>query len=961
MTRLEDLSPEQQEVISTWGKGMAVLAGAGSGKTTTLVIKCEELMKLNPEARFAAVSFTERSASDLKEKLSQRLTIAGSGSVLSGHWVMTIHGLCGAIIREFPREAGFDGEESILAEGDAQLLWERAIEAIWFDDITPELQAALETILERESRDALNDLLRRMKDLELFGVVERLEQSEDVASRALALLGRFTLERYERQKRRRGVVDFSDLERGADRALRSPEIQAVFRKRFDLVMVDEFQDTNPVQASILWRFARADASNLCVVGDPKQSIYRFRDADVSVFEDLCSKLPVQLSLTWNFRSRPGIIEYCNDVCAGPFAASGMRYDSLVPKREPTEAFDPVLRLNVTQPSDLANWIRAEMARGVPIGDMALLLRKIRGNEKWLKALTQAGVPIAIGSGGLFWEDPRVRELTAFLKWWDNPGNSLSGAVFLRAPWVSVPDEVLDQWNQEDPTWVAPFFKSEHPLRYALEPYRGRPVRPGELLMALLLNPEMEDELGTPLLGLWHRAENLSARGLDFHAVAAELATSMEESRRERDVPPPRNEGQLIVLTLHGSKGLEFPHVIVLDLAGKSRSANAPLLYWDRERGAFLAPRDEDGERTKKDPVELEWREVEKRKELAESKRLFYVAVTRARERLILVCPPNQDIQEPEKCWKEDNWRGWVECAQTSLPTMEGAHVEKAGSPINSSEASRRGIFSRLEPRRDPPVLKRPRHSVTEWNLLARCPRAYEWTYIRPVAVVADVKESLGISSKITAPQDALTQRELGTRVHACLEKGNFEGLKTLEEEAGAARFVAEPVIDWATRSPLMAPAHAESGRDVWTELTFEIPVLGEVIVGSIDRLVMETRDGVPHYTVVDFKVTEKAKSLEELLEGYQRQLELYTWAVGELEPQAKGRTDAMLVNISAKTIQTVPVPTVSFEAIADFGAPIAELAGKIVAGMVGEPMPGPLCRMCQFRSKCPEARVEAAD
>ena len=149
------MTPEQREVIETWGQGLAVTAGAGSGKTTTLVMKCRELLRKNPGARFAAVSFTERSASDLRKKLSQYLSVQGEGGALSGHWVMTIHGLCAAILREFPREAGLDGEETLLSEPEAQLYWERALDSIWEDTLSDPLNVALVHLLTRESRDSL--------------------------------------------------------------------------------------------------------------------------------------------------------------------------------------------------------------------------------------------------------------------------------------------------------------------------------------------------------------------------------------------------------------------------------------------------------------------------------------------------------------------------------------------------------------------------------------------------------------------------------------------------------------------------------------------------------------------------------------------------------------------------------------------------------------------------------------
>ena len=111
----------------------------------------------------------------------------------------------------------------------------------------------------------------------------------------------------------------------------------------------------------------------------------------------------------------------------------MPYEALIPKREADPGLEPVLRLEIREPADLARFIAQESARGVPLSDMALLMRRIRGNEKWLKALASAGIPIAVGSGGFFWEDPRVRELVAFLRWWDDPGNSLSGAIFCGRP------------------------------------------------------------------------------------------------------------------------------------------------------------------------------------------------------------------------------------------------------------------------------------------------------------------------------------------------------------------------------------------------------------------------------------------------------------------------------------------------------------------------------------------------
>jgi len=603
-----DPTAEQKAVIDSWGSAMAVTAGAGTGKTTTLVAKCEKLLEMNPRARFCAVSFTEKSASDIKVKLSRRIRLAGEGGALSGHWVMTIHALCAAVIRQFPRESGFDGDESMLSDPEASALWSRAIEWLWLGTPSAAVDFALNTLLARESRKDLVGVLSRVKALAAFGAIESLDEigrAGDRDSAALAAVSRALLSRYDSLKRRRGAMDFDDLEKGASRALCVAGVRNYFHRRFDLVLVDEFQDTNPVQASVISRLAKPDQSNLCVVGDPKQSIYRFRDADVSVFEEFCRKMPEKKSLTWNFRSRPGIIGFVNSTCEPLFQVSGMKYEKLEHRR-PAQDSPAVTRLSDPSPRALAAWLSS--CGKSSLGGTVLLMRRIRGNEKWLEALSAAGIPVAVGSGGLFWEDPRVREIMSLLKWWDNPQNRLSAAVFMRAPWVGVPDGTLDSWLSENQNLKQVFISAGGPVAQALAALDGRCVRPGELVLALLATEGIEMEIGAQALGLWHRAEELSSRGLGFSETVAHLARAMDECRRDRDVPPPAGSGQIAVLTIHGAKGLEFDRVVLVDFAPKpARARNAPLLFWDRLKGAYFAGRLADGERDKKNPVEALWR------------------------------------------------------------------------------------------------------------------------------------------------------------------------------------------------------------------------------------------------------------------------------------------------------------------------------------------------------------------
>ncbi len=923
-----ELTQEQNEIIESIGKGLSILAGAGSGKTTTLVLKCISALQKNPHSRLIAVSFTEKSARDLKEKLAQAFYLNPSLGSFHKHWVLTIHGLCAAILREYPRRAQFDGEERILSGSESQLLWEEVMmELLWERELPKDIQTALEVLLARETPESLMDLLSRIKETACFGTLKCLLESSDNDSKSLGSLSHFFLEYYQQIKKRKGVLDFQDLERGAGVILSDPEIQKIYQKRFDFILVDEFQDTNPVQAEMLWKLAKPDLSNLCVVGDPKQSIYRFRDADVSVFQDYCRKLPLRFSLSQNFRSPPEILELVNDVCGKAFPETSQSYEALRSSRE-RSLENPVEYLSVESPTDLAHWILSQV---LPFGDMALILRKIRGNEKWIKALTQAGIPIAIGSGGLFWEDPRVRELTAFLRWWDNPSQSLSAAIFLRSPWVGIQDLVLDEWVRQDPSFVKPFFESSHPLAVLLSPLKSKMLRPGELLLHLL-SAENEHECGIQLLGLWHRAEELSGRGFDFHEVVEEFSRLKESKQRESEIPPPKNEGHLQVLTIHGAKGLEFPCVILVDFNDKpTRMPDTPLLYWDRKKGVFLAHRDPQGERLKSDPEELDWKNIEKQKHLAESMRLFYVALTRAQEKLVLVFKSAEEKREiiSTEVYKKDDWRGWLECERLITPEKV-----RAQGPVRFENDKDLTPFVKSPHTRISFTLKRTRHSVTEWMLLSRCPRAYEWTYIRPV-LSAQKDENL------SAQEMGMT---MGTKIHEILHHGKTEELRELEKNLTKDQIHSQAIEDFINHSAWMKPSNKESGRKVWSELQFEVPVLGQVLVGTMDRLIEEKG----RFTILDYKITQKTKSQKTLLETYQIQLQIYKEALEILEPRSRGTIECHLVQISPESIESVQVPMNS-ESVSHS---LVRLSDEIIQGKPGLPRPGLHCRYCAFREVC---------
>jgi ATP-dependent exoDNAse (exonuclease V) beta subunit len=966
-TSTRNWTPEQSEVLASFGQGLAVTAGAGAGKTTTLVEKCVRLLQAKPDARICAVSFTERSASDLRDKLSRALRDT-PGFDLSRHWITTIHGLCGTILREFPAESGFQGDERVLSELEAGRLWKRALESLWSEE---DRGSALQRILEREAKAGTESLFARFRELEATGVVERALSSDQPDLKAVAEVAARLLDRYDRLKKKSSGLDFGDLEKAALRALGYERVRRLLQARFELVLVDEFQDTNPVQARILWSIIRPDQSNLCVVGDPKQSIYRFRDADVRLFEELCSNLPVQRSLTWNFRSHPEILGAVNRLCDPLFEASGLTYEGLTPGRTAEEfGLEPgepaVARLDVEGPEGLARWIAAERARGVPLESMAILMRRIRGMESWIQALSRSGIPVAVGGGGLFWQDPRVAELLALLTWWAFPVDEWAALGFLSAPWVGVAAAELDSWKRGNGSFE-PFWNSAHPIAGTLKSFRSRPARPGELLLALLEDPVLESqlsELSQSLLALWYRCEQLSLQGCDFLEVVRRLNDAVEKGRREKEVPPPANRGVLPILTIHASKGLEFDRVFLVDFGKKSRASALPLLFSDRSRGVYLTPRTPDGKKDDRDETYRDWKNFEQAALVAESKRSLYVALTRARKQLVFVCqqidPEKGYERDRDKAFLVDHWRAWLEHLGAGIPALELRDSVAAPAPVGAEESLRPAA----RVRREQPAFIRSRHSVSEWTVLARCPRSYADLLARQVASV-NTQDSPARIEKDFAPEfelqdseagplfrtQAQDARALGSAVHAALEDWlRGRGRIAPELRSRLVDLGQEALLRWVEAAP--APSVTS-----FAELPFEWLVEGVSLVGVVDR-VDEVVPG--EWRIIDYKVSTRRKSDEDLRALYGAQLEIYAAALLRLLGEVN--LSAVLVQITPQGVFETEVP-LDVAAVASRVAALATSAEKIASlmGAGGSPdqveaRVGISCRNCLHRSECSELR-----
>lgn len=905
------LTPEQSAIINEWQKGMAIVAGAGCGKTFTLVQKCKALLEKNSKARFAAVSFTEKSAKDLKLKLLDEFGV----EELARHTVTTIHGLCLEICRDNPLAAQIDGEEMILSQVESEGLWQEVIATLWLDILPEEIEQDFTSLLDREGRHNLHNLLSRVLELRAFGVSSVLAEAEDLHLQCLARLSDFLFVQYDQLKFRQGKLDFQDLEIRAAIAIQDERVAKSYRNRFDLILVDEFQDTNPVQARLIERITRAEYSNLCVVGDPKQSIYRFRDADLSVFHEFVERIPLRFELTKNFRSRPSVIGWINQVCEPVFQASGLQYEALQPGKEsvPDEGVNWV---HATSQDEVASFLHSHQ-KNSPVCSRAILLRKLKGNESLIRGFIQSGIQLQVQSGGLFWEEARVKEMVSFLKWWWNEENKVSGLTFLRSPWVSVSDKTIDAWVFAGRSLKEQFLESEHPIAKALKAL-PRSVRVSQLLSALLATPEIEASLGIWCMRLWLKAEQASYQGKSASQIVREFVFAMENGVRESDLPPPEESGRYVILTIHGAKGLEFDEVFLLDFSEAKRARGAPILFWDRKEGLHLTIRDEDGERDREHEVEKKWRSIEQQKELEESKRVFYVAVTRAKERLFLVSHLEFNKNQVEEGVElKDHWAHWILKNSPALKIMKSEAAKTAPEsvflkPIWNSPGSISTPYYRA------------RSSVTDWNKLAKSTTEFE-----SAVFSTEKKRTRGIDADFEklVEDPVLDTRELGTRIHGILEKGQPEDLELLAEEAGGGRIPVNSIKQWWESSPLMNPSR---GAQVFKEYPFELQVNeNSVLVGTMDRLVQK-EDG--SLVLVDFKFSEAEKTDQQLIDQYQTQVNLYCLALNQgLQPDL-GKISAYLVLISPKAgVKELEVKIPSAEKLIYLGNELSQKESEIIS------------------------------
>jgi ATP-dependent exoDNAse (exonuclease V) beta subunit len=650
---------------------------------------------------------------------------------------------------------------------------------------------------------------------------------------------------YDVAKRRESVVDFEDLQLAARNLLRDDaSVRDAVRLRFRLIMVDEFQDTNRLQCELVDLASHPEATEVFTVGDEFQSIYGFRHADVEVFRERRAQAANLLTLTSNYRSRPQVLAAVNHLFAGAFG------DEYQPLAASAEFADPVfghpVELLVTdkcaykgsgehwrlgEARAIATRVRELVDSGEALpGEIVILFAAGSDAERYEEALRREGLPTYRATGRGYFGQQQVVDLLAYLRLLGNRYDDVALATVLASPFVGVSNDALVLIRRGAP---------RRPLFTALE--RGVPegvsADDARLLGAFRQRYERlvrasariglerlceqilaEHDYDLAVLARWdgsRRFANLRKLGRlarQYEAIRGSDLAGFVRFVQEQDalgakeleaVAEEEGADAVRLLTIHGAKGLEFKAVIVADAGrdlGGPRGGDEIVALSDGRFGFRMVHPTRGDRRAVFDFDEV--RQAEAEQESAERLRLYYVAMTRAIDRLIV-----SGAIDPERSADRDTPIGWVldrleahetvaEAGEEPLELERGEarfvlRVERTPAPpavatpaaiVEVEAGAQLHLFAELpvgpprvgvelpplEPAPTPPLHDVRRLSYSALALFERC--SYRYFSERVLGLPPVAARPLGDADvEETAPAAGLAGNEIGDAVHRLLE------------------------------------------------------------------------------------------------------------------------------------------------------------------------------------------------
>jgi ATP-dependent helicase/nuclease subunit A len=742
---------------------------------------------------------------------------------------------------------------------------------------------------------------------------------------------------FNSRKRALGALDFDDLQEQTLRLLdRDPSIRDSTRERYEAVLMDELQDTNPVQWNIIDRIRRP--GRFFAVGDVNQSIYGFRHADPRLFigyrkrvEDAGGTID---RLENNYRSLPAILDAVSSISVKG-SRPGIEPHQLLAARRDGGAGEPCIEIrrwlprgDKSEPDAEADWIAArlqelngkllvgEPRRPASYGDMAVLARSASNFDELERAFQLYGIPYVLKRGRNFFATPEIVDLTNWLRVLENPSDELALFGLLRSPFFGVSDAEIAGLRSAG---------GLIPARAAQRIERARAFR-SEVPADRILARELDETGYLSSLKNAPRANVAKFLGLlrDWEAAAPgdfaghlDRISSLRAAGDEPGAPQLEAGDAVQVMTIHTAKGLEFPIVVVAFLNKGVKPTN-PKVAWSPQTSLGIRWKPPDASESIPDPAAQAYKDLAKQREAAEADRLLYVGMTRAEDRLILSWT---ETKRPGSTWPAEISGAlgveWPENPNEPVATGHLRVLTCAGLPDAQSGSTPSALpknVIEIVPRE---VRGEPESAVAATALarFSACPRRYFLDSI------------LGWPAPSAEPASAAA---LGTEVHELLAGK----LRTASAEA---RRMAD-----SFQASSLGKRAAEASR-IEREFDFLVQYGGVLLRGRID---LWFEEGTSSLVLVDYKTD---RFLDEArLAEYGTQLRLYSAALETITGRAP--TEAWICALrDGKEHRVALAP----EELAKTRSEFEEFLRAEEEG-VFETREGGQCKWCPFRGgACP--------
>ena len=599
---------QQQAVFCTEGP-LLILAGAGSGKTTVLVNRIAYILQseLCKPWQILAITFTNKAAGELKERICNAVPEGGSDI-----WAATFHSTCARILRRYGDRIGFTSHFTVYGTDDQKKLVKDILKQLNYDEKMLPVKRVL-----NEISKAKDEMLTPQEMLKRAGY-DNLKQS--VAK---------VYEIYQSRLKTADAMDFDDmLCKTVELFQKCPDILEFYQNQFKYIMVDEYQDTNKVQYKFVSMLA-AKYGNICVVGDDDQSIYKFRGATIEnilSFENTF-KGAKMIRLEQNYRSTQNILNAANGVISNNTMRKGKTLWTENAVGDKIEVHTSDSERDEAQ--FIAKTILDGVADGRKFSDFAILYRMNAQSNSIEQALSRSGIPHRVIGGRRFYDREEIRDMVAYLQVINNPHDDVRLGRIINVPKRGIGATTLEKASEiaaglgesiysviKDADVYPQLSRAATKLKSfvalidgLMEAEQSGDYSLAELYNLILEHTDYEKYLKTEKDNPDVRIENieeLSSNIIKFeedYAEEASLSNFLEEISLQTDIDNYDAEADSsVMMTLHSAKGLEFPIVFIAGL----------------EEGVFPSIA------TMMNPDELN-----------EERRLAYVGITRAKEKLYI--------------------------------------------------------------------------------------------------------------------------------------------------------------------------------------------------------------------------------------------------------------------------------------------------------------------------------------